>query len=39
MTEPTDKDLPRANRALSVLMGIIATAGWIAIVVMIGEQS
>ncbi len=38
MTE-TDKYHPRANRVVSVLMGILATVGWIAVVVLIGEQS
>lgn len=33
------KDLPRANRTVSVIMGILATVGWLAIVVLIGEQS
>lgn len=34
----TDKYHPRANRVVSVLMGVLATVGWIAIVVLIGEQ-
>lgn len=36
----TDKDFKaykRANRAVSILMGVLATLGWIAIVVLIGQ--
>lgn len=39
MNEPTDKYHPRANRVVSVLMGVLATVGLIIIVVLIGEQS
>ena len=38
MTEPIDKHHPRTSRTVSVLMGILATLGWLAIVVLIGEQ-